>query len=164
MSSHPSISTRPTPSRQKYLAILVTTPPIHNYGPVSDRLYNTSADEPGPIPWTSTETDSIPSMLASLVFRRHFAVCLVAQDTWRSPKTTLKEKLTGQLFWDHCGDSSGGHPGSRASTWSPSRISQINALQVLGVVVGDADKEAPEICTSRKFPWRPRFGSHHAFG
>ncbi|KAH6856229.1 hypothetical protein B0I37DRAFT_71751 [Chaetomium sp. MPI-CAGE-AT-0009] len=139
-------STRSTPSRQKYLAVLVTTPPIHNYGPVSDRLYSTTTDEPAPIPWASKDTNSIPSMLASLVFRRHFAVCLVPEDAWRCTTTTLKEKLTGQLFWDHCGDISGSTLSSRASTWGPYRISQINGLQVLGVVAGD--QEAAEICNS----------------
>ncbi|KAK3294453.1 uncharacterized protein B0H64DRAFT_400737 [Chaetomium fimeti] len=139
-------STRPTPCRQNYLAILVTTPPIHTYGPVSDRLCNTTSEEPEPIPWASTSTNSIPSLLASLAFRRHFAVCLVAEENWRCTTTTLKEKLTGQPFWDHCGDNIGSPPGSRASTWSPDRISQINALQVLGVVAGD--QEPTEICNS----------------
>lgn len=84
-------------------------------------------------------------MLVSLVFRRHFAICLVAEAVWRSTTTTLQEKLAGQLFWDHCGDGEGS-PGSRASTWTPGRIGQINALQVLGLVV--ADEDAAEICTS----------------
>lgn len=84
-------------------------------------------------------------MLVSLVFRRHFAICLVAEAAWRSTTTTLQEKLAGQLFWDHCGDGEGS-PGSRASTWTPGRIGQINALQVLGLVV--ADEDAAEICTS----------------
>ena len=78
-------------------------------------------------------------MLASLVFR------LVTEAAWRSTTTTLQEKLAGQLFWDHCGDGEG-DPGSAASTWTPGRIGQINALQVLGLVV--ADGEAAEICTS----------------
>lgn len=138
-------STRPTPGRQNYLAILVTTPPVHEYGPASERLYSTAPGRPGPISWVSTETDSIPPMLVSLVFRRHFAICLVAEAAWRSTTTTLQEKLAGQLFWDHCGDGEGS-PGSRASTWTPGRIGQINALQVLGLVV--ADEDAAEICTS----------------
>ncbi len=145
-SHHPN---RPSPNRQNYLAILVTTPPIHNYGPVSEHLYRTRPDKPGRIPWASTDTDSIPPMLASLVFRRHFAVCLVTEEAWKCSTTTLREKLTGQLFWDHCGGSGGKISGSRGSTWSSGRVSQINALQVLGaVVVGDQD--AAEACTCCK--------------
>ncbi|KAK3309979.1 uncharacterized protein B0T15DRAFT_488675 [Chaetomium strumarium] len=128
----------------RYLAILVTTPPIHTYGPVSEKLY-TTADEPKPIPWTSTDAETVPSMMTSLAFRRHFALCLVDEKVWRSRKTTVAEKLSGQLFWDYCGDSET-NLGAGPSSWPPSRIAQINALQVLGVVPGKGD--ATSTCTS----------------
>ena len=149
-----------------YLAILVTTPPVHNYGPVSDQLY-TKVDKPEPILWSSTETDtrSIPPMAASLTFRRHFAVCLVLDTAWASRRTTLKEKLTGRLFWDHGGNT----PSSRAAAWSPERIANINAMQVLGPVVGTEKEDALNRCLASKWtvprPWfthmpRPFHHSH----
>ncbi|KAH8734616.1 hypothetical protein BGZ61DRAFT_127063 [Ilyonectria robusta] len=126
----------------KYYAILVTTPPVHIYGPVSDHLH-TAPDRSEKIMWNSTSPDSIPPMLASLAFRRHFALCLVPQGVWESKTKTLTEKFDGQVFWDYSGDEP---DNSRAVAWPPSRISDINAIQELGII--DSDGDAVATCTS----------------
>lgn len=85
-------------------------------------------------------------MLASLAFRRHFALCLVPKGVWESKTKTLTEKFDGQLFWDYSG---GELDNSRAVAWPPSRISDINAIQELGII--DSDGDAVATCTSRKY-------------
>jgi hypothetical protein len=135
------------PRHPKYIAILVATSPIQNYGLVSALLY-TTVDHPEPIPWSATDTTTccIPPMLVSLAFRRHFALCLVPESVWESKTTALREKLTGALFWDHGGST----PSSNAAVWPPDRIGKINAIQVLGSV--GADEDATARCTASEFP------------
>jgi hypothetical protein len=129
------------PSRRKYCVILVTIPPVHDYGPVSDKLY-TKPDQLSPIPWTSASTAYIPSMLASLVFRRHFALCLVLKEVWKSESMTLAQKFEVSSFWDHCGDTK---DGSRAATWPTTRVATINVFWKLGIIVSKS--EASDLCT-----------------
>ncbi|KAH7155696.1 hypothetical protein B0J13DRAFT_672671 [Dactylonectria estremocensis] len=123
------------PRHKKYYAILVTTPPVHVYGPVSDHLHK-APDRPETIPWNATSTSSIPPILASLAFRRHFALCLVPTGLWESKTKTLAKKIDGQLFWDYSGDMSSS---SRGAAWSPNRVSSINAIQELGIVGSNCD-------------------------
>ncbi|KAE8445965.1 hypothetical protein EG329_012744 [Mollisiaceae sp. DMI_Dod_QoI] len=132
----------PAPPRHpKYHAVLVTTAPVHVYGVVSDSFCK-PPDLPPRIPWSSTGTHPIPSMLASLVFRRHFALCLVLKEVWESKSKTLAEKFEGQLFWDHCGDAI---QGTRAAAWSLHRIVEVNAIEELGIIALDGD--ATDLCT-----------------
>ncbi|KAH7156491.1 hypothetical protein EDB81DRAFT_392764 [Dactylonectria macrodidyma] len=136
------------PRHKRYYAILVTTPPVHVYGPVSDHLH-TAPDRPETIPWNSTSTSSIPPILASLAFRRHFALCLVPTGLWESKTKTLAEKFDDQLFWDYSGDMSSS---SRAAAWPRNRVSTINAIQELGIVGSNCN--AIVDCTSYYYQLR----------
>jgi len=97
------------------------------------------------MPWDSTSTDSIPPILASLRFRRHFALCLIPSSIWNSETKTLAEKFEGQLFWDYHGDDTSS---SRGTVWHSNTIRKINAILELGVALsGD---EAADLCTECK--------------
>jgi hypothetical protein len=146
-SPHPQAAPAPTPApprHSKYYAILLTTPPVHAYGVASDK-FCTPPDRPSRIPWNSTDTHLIPSMFASLVFRRHFALCLVLKEVWESKSKTLAEKFENQLFWDHCGNN---FKDSRGATWSPRRIAEVNAIEELDIIASDGN--ATDLCTKRK--------------
>ncbi len=135
-----------SPPPTHYLALLITTPPIHTYGPVSDRLY-TTPDTPPPIRWSSTDTTarSVPPLLpSSLAFRRHFALCLVPETVWRSGRMTVKEKLERGLFWDHGG---GCVESSKGEKWEGEGVRRVNGVQVLGRVEGGVGR-----CHQGKYP------------
>lgn len=129
---------------KKYYAILVTTPPVHMYGYLSDKLC-APPDRPAVINWNYKGRNNIPSMVASLAFRRHFALCLVRKEVWESTNKTLAQKFENQLFWDYYGQST---QYSRASCWSLRNIITINAIQELGIV--KSDKDATQKCTECK--------------
>jgi hypothetical protein len=102
-SEDPQTTPSAAPSGLRYYAILVTTPPVHVYGLVSDQICAVP-DRPSLIPWSATATDSLPAILPNLTFRRHFGVCLIPKHVWESQNMTLSEKFQGQLFWDHRGE------------------------------------------------------------
>ncbi len=139
--------------RAEYYVILVTRPPIHSYGVVSDK-FCTPPDQPSAIPWDSTSLDDIPPMLASLHFRRHFALCLVPRRVWSSLDKTLAEKLKGQPFWDYHGDNTNS---SRGTTWSTETIREINAIQNLGITAS-GERESADLCTECKLLQRGERG------
>ncbi|KAK3901753.1 hypothetical protein C8A05DRAFT_34551 [Staphylotrichum tortipilum] len=136
-----------------HLALLVTTPPIHTYGPVSDRLYTTTpSSPPPPIRWSSTDVSarSVPPLLpTSLAFRRHFALCLVPEAVWKSGKMTVREKLQGGLYWDHGG---GCVEGSAGRGWEGERVGSVNGVQVLGRVEGGLER-CEEVYTTLMANW-----------
>jgi len=140
------------PRRQAYQVLLVTRPPIHAYGVVSDG-FCAPLDRPSAVPWSSTDLDSIPPLLPALHFRRHFALCLIRREVWTSPTKTLAEKFEGQLFWDYYGNDTGC---SRGAAWLPDTIRDINAIQDLGIAVSGED--AASLCSEckRLFPMSPR--------
>ncbi|KAH8880840.1 hypothetical protein GQ53DRAFT_833014 [Thozetella sp. PMI_491] len=127
--------------RLEYCVVLVTRPPIHSYGTVSDG-FCTPPDLPQAIPWSEVDLASIPSMLPSLHFRRHFAICLVPKDIWTSRTITIFQKLDGQLFWDYYGNNTNY---SRGAVWPSNTVRQINAIQDLGVALSGED--AANLCT-----------------
>jgi hypothetical protein len=137
-------ASRPRRRPPEFYAVLVTTPPVHMYGPISDQ-FATQRGRPREISWRSKRTRSIHPMLPSISFRRHFALCLVAKQVWESRAICLDEKFRGQLFWDYCGDQA---TSSRAAIWDPARIRSIELIQELGIIVSDQD--ASVICSTRK--------------
>lgn len=124
------------PAQEDYYAVLVTTPPKHGYGPFVDR-FCAVPDIPPAIDWDSRNTLALPSMLDSLVFRRHFALCLVKRGTWESADLPLRSKFQDQRFWNYYGVD---RSCSKGETWNPIKISAINAIHVLGIIdsAGDA--------------------------
>lgn len=131
------------PRCTKYYALLVTTPPVHFYGAVSDHLSNFQANLQ-PLPWASYTTDSIPPLLNSLVFRTHLAFCLVRKADWESCSLTLFQKLQNQRFWDLQGQDTG----DIGVSWSRDQIAKIDRIENLSLV--DMDKDVVEICTQCK--------------
>ena len=131
------------PACPEYYAMLVTTPPIHVYGAISDRLSN-SHITPEPLPWDSYSTSFIPTLLPSLVFRTHVAFCLVRKSDWESRRLTLFEKLQNQRFWDLQGENSG----DVGALWSKDQIAKIDRIENLGIV--DLGKDAVDVCMQRE--------------
>ncbi|KPM45870.1 hypothetical protein AK830_g600 [Neonectria ditissima] len=89
---------------QRYYAILVTTPPVHAYEPVSDQSYN-MPDDTSQFSGDSIYIGSIPAKLSYLRFRRHFALVSCLQ-MFGDRLRRLKEKFHGQLFSGYCDNTS----------------------------------------------------------
>jgi hypothetical protein len=132
------------PSHQAYQVLLVTQPPIHAYGVISDE-FCTPLDQPSAVPWGLTDPDSIPPLLPALHFRRHFALCLVRREVWTSRTKSLADKFEDQLFWDYHGNHT---TCSQGTTWPSESIRKINAIQDLGIALSGED--AANLCTECK--------------
>lgn len=130
-----------------YRVVMVTTKPVHMFGPISDKLY--AVTEPATeIRWNST---SIPTATPILTFRRHFALCLIPQDIWARDDKPLEWKFEGQRFWDYRGNL---QSSSRASVWDQRSIRGITTMQDLGAV--SRATTALEDCSRCRFRQRLR--------
>ncbi len=137
------------PRNSEYHVILVTRPPVHAFGVISDR-FCAPADLPSPIPWDSADPSSIPApMLPALRFRRHFALCLVPSEVWSDRTRPLVEKFKDQMFWEYHGDAT---TSSRGGTWPLKVIREINAIEDLGIA--GFGRDTPRLCTECKLPYQ----------
>lgn len=121
--------------RRQYYAVLVTTEAKHYFGWLSDYLC-AEADTPPRIDWEARDTSVLLPLRDSLVFRRHFALCLVQKEVWESTHIRLVDKFADQPFWDYYGK-----PNSYTvqQTWTDDEIVKINGIQSLGLIRSDGN-------------------------
>ncbi|OTA58444.1 hypothetical protein K449DRAFT_334693 [Hypoxylon sp. EC38] len=117
------------PSKCKY-ALLIKTPPVHNYGIITSNSPSDQAPPTSAIDWESYDTSSIPYIVTPSDFRAHISFCLVGKDVWESRSITLSDKLAHGLYWDIHSKGSW----DAGVLWSHKNIRTISAVEVLGVV------------------------------
>ena len=132
-----SSSESQVPRTPKYYAIFVTKPPVHRYGEFSDN-FCTPEDKPCQIQWDVASTKSIPPLIPSLKFRRHWLFGLIKDSVWESKSLTLVQKLSDGLFWDHCGDEKREKSGCKITLGS-NYIRRMNGIYNLGIVTDSED-------------------------
>lgn len=122
-------------------------PPVHRYGEFSDN-FCTPDDKPSPIQWDIACTESIPPLIPSLKFCRHWEFGLIEDSVWESMSLTLVQKLNRGLFWDHCGDEKR-EKSVREGTLNCDYIRKINGIHSLGIITDSRD--AVKRCSKCEF-------------
>jgi hypothetical protein len=120
---------------------------MNRYGEFSDG-FCTPEDKPRPIQWDVTSNESIPPLIPSLKFRRHWGFVLIEDGVWEDKSLTLVQKLSCGLFWDHCGDEKQ-EKSVRQYKLRCDYIRKFNGIHNLGIITDSRD--AVNRCSSCEF-------------
>ena len=140
-------ASRAVPRAVQFYGLLIRTPAVHRYGPISDH-FPRQAVPPEPILWGDHGTSRIPDMVLSLSFRTHLSFALIEASVWTSRSLALSQKLRHARCWEISGE----NKRDNDFHWSEYGVKRIIGIDNLGLI--DAGDNVVGICQECKY-WHP---------